>query len=214
MKTRTMADHETLIHRLADDVPAVSRPLPVALRALVWAALTVALGFAATRLMPTATLDWSAPGAYLFLANAGLSLFIGFLALASAFNMSIPGRKTQGLMWILALVALWLSINAASILTSADPVGKLGEGRYCFRFVALAGAPMVAVTLFALRRTGALQPMRTSGAAGAAIGFLAFGLLAFCHPPEMSVVDFVMHLLAGLVLAGVTMLAGRRLIAA
>jgi len=59
-----------------------------------------------------------------------------------------------------------------------------------------------------------LQPVRTLGAAGAAVGFLAFGLLAFCHPPELSVVDFVMHLLAGLLLALVTMLAGRRLIAA
>ncbi len=210
----TMANHETLIQRLANDVPAVSRPLPVALRAGVWAALTVALGFAATRLMPTATLDWSAPGAYLFLANAGVSLFIGFLALASAFNMSIPGRKTQGMVWILALVALWLSINVGSILASADPLGKLGEGRYCFRFVALAGAPMVGVALFALKRTGALRPMRTLSVAGSAVGFLAFGLLAFCHPPEMSLVDFGMHLLGGLVLAGLTMVAGRRLIAA
>ncbi len=209
-----MADHETLIQRLANDVPAVSRPLPVALRAGVWAVLTVALGLVATRLMPTATPDWSAPDAYLFLANAGVSLFIGFLALAQAFNMSIPGRKTHGVIWIAAIVALWLLINGGSILASADPVGKLGEGRYCFRFVALAGAPMIAVALFALRRTGSLQPMRTLGAAGVAVGFLAFGLLAFCHPPEMSVVDFVMHLLAGLVLALVTMLAGRRLIAA
>ena len=209
-----MADHETLIQRLAGDVPAVSRPLPVALRAAVWAVLTVALGLAATRLMPTATPDWSAPGAYLFLANAGVSLFIGFLALASAFNMSIPGRKTYGVLWIAAMVALWLLINVGSILASADPLGRLGEGQYCFRFVALAGAPMIAVALFALRRTGSLQPLRTLGAAGAAVGFLAFGLLAFCHPPEMSVVDFVMHLLAGLVLALVTMLAGRRLIAA
>ena len=188
--------------------------MPVALRAGVWAVLTVGLGFAATRLMPTATTDWSAPGAYLFLGNAGVSLFIGFLALASAFNMSIPGRKAHGLTWIVALVTLWLLINAGSILATADPLGKLSDGRYCFRFVALAGAPMVAVALFALRRTGSLQPVRTLGAAGAAVGFLAFGLLAFCHPPELSVVDFVMHLLAGLLLALVTMLAGRRLIAA
>jgi len=209
----TMANHETLIQRLANDVPAVSRPLPVAIRAGVWAVLTVALGFAATRLMPTATTDWSSPGAYLFLANAGVSLFIGFLALASAFNMSIPGRKTHGFIWIAAIAALWLMINLGSILATPDPLGSLSDGRYCFRFVALAGAPMVAVALFALRRTGSLQPLRTLGAAGAAVGFLAFGLLAFCHPPEMSVVDFVMHLLAGLVLALVTMLAGRRLIA-
>ena len=209
----TMANHETLIQRLANDVPAVSRPLPVAIRAGVWAVLTVALGFAATRLMPTATTDWSSPGAYLFLANAGVSLFIGFLALASAFNMSIPGRKTHGFIWIAAIAALWLMINLGSILATPDPLGSLSDGRYCFRFVALAGAPMVAVALFALRRTRSLQPLRTLGAAGAAVGFLAFGLLAFCHPPEMSVVDFVMHLLAGLVLALVTMLAGRRLIA-
>ncbi len=210
----TMADHETLIERLANEAPAVSRPLPVALRAGVWATLTLALGFAATRLMPTATTDWSAPGAYLFLANAGLSLFIGFLALASAFTLSIPGRKTRGMVWIAALIGLWLLSNIGSILATADPMGHLGEGRYCFRFVALAGAPMVAAALFALWRTRSLQPMRTLGAAGAAVGFLAFGLLAFCHPPELSVVDFGMHLLGGLVLAVVTMLAGRRLIAA
>ena len=208
-----MVDHEELIQRLSCEAPAVSRPLPVATRALAFAAVAVVAGFAVTRLIPTARLDWSAPGAGVFLANAGLSLVLGFIALAAAFTLSIPGRQSRGHVWIFAMVALWLALNAAGILVSGHALGRIGDGRYCFRFVALAGAPMVAVTLFALRRTRSLRPMQTLLVAGAAIGFLAFGLLAFCHPAEMSVVDFAMHLLAAGALALVTVLVGRRLIA-
>ena len=210
----TMVDHEELIQHLADGATAVSRPLPVAPRALVWAAIALAAGFGASRLMPTAVLDWSASGAPLFLANAGLSLLVGFAALASAFASSIPGRPNRGLMWVLAGCGLWLAINIAAIGLSANPWGHLTDGRYCFRFVALAGAPMIAVTLLALRRTRSLQPRRTLVLAGAAIGFLTFGLLAFCHPPAMTVVDFAMHIAAAAVLGLVTIVAGRRLVAA
>jgi len=209
-----MVDHEALIQSLAGDATAVSRPLPVMPRTLAWAAVALAAGFAASRLMPTAVLDWSAPGAALFLANAGLSLLLGFVALASAFTLSIPGRSGRGMVWIGALAALWLAVNAASILSFSHPWGRLQDGRYCFRFVALAGAPMVAVTLLALRRTRSLRPVRTLALAGAAIGFLAFGLLAFCHPPAMTAVDFAMHLAAAVAVSLVTMLVGRRLVAA
>lgn len=209
-----MVDHEELIEQLSSGVPAVSRPLSVPLRAVVWASLAAALGFAATRLIPTARLDASAPGAWLFLANAGLSLLLGALLLGAAFRTAIPGRAAVGRTWILALVGLWIVANIGSIAGARDPVGELGEGQYCFRFVLVAGLPMMAVTLLALRRTGALRPWRTLAIAGAAIGFLAFGLLAFCHPAGMNAIDFAMHLLAAVAVALVTVVIGRRLIAA
>ena len=208
-----MVDHEELIEHLSSDVPAVSRPLPVVARALVWGGVALVLGLGATRLMPTAHLDWSAPGARLFITNAGLSLLLGALLLGSAFRTTIPGKKSGLGFGLALLVAFWAVINVASIMRSHDPVGELGEGQYCFRFVVMAGLPMMAVTLFALRRTGALRPLRTLAVAGAAIGFLAFGLLAFCHPAGMNAVDFAMHILAAVAVAVVTVAIGRRLIA-
>ncbi len=210
----TMSDHEELIEHLARGVSPVSRPLPVVARAMVWAGLALALGLAATRLMPTAHLDWSAPGAGVFLENAGLSLLLGALMLGSAFGTTIPGKTSRGWIGIVVLVAVWVAVNIAGIVQSSHAIGELGEGRYCFRFVVLAGLPMMAVTLFALRRTRALRPVRTLAIAGAAIGFLAFGLLAFCHPAGMDVVDFAMHILAAVAVALVTVVIGRRLIAA
>ena len=209
-----MVDHEELIENLSSGVPAVSRPLPVVTRALVWGGVALALGLAATRLIPTAHLDVSAPGAWLFLANAGLSLALGALLLAAAFRTTIPGQRSSGWPWILGLAGLWLAASVGSIAGVRHPVGQLGEGQYCFRFVMLAGLPMMVVTLFALRRTGALRPVRTLAIAGAAIGFLAFGLLAFCHPAGMDVVDFTMHVLAALAVGLITVVIGRRLIAA
>ncbi len=209
-----MVDHEELIEHLSSGVPAVSRPLPVAARAVVWAGLALALGLVVSHLMPTAHLDVSAPGAWLFLVNAGLSLSLGVLMLGAAFRTAIPGKKAGGWIGILGLVAAWAAVNIASIARAHHPVGELGEGQYCFRFVVTAGVPMAAVTLFALRRTGALRPARTLAIAGAAIGFLAFGLLAFCHPAGMNVVDFAMHLLAAFSVALGTVVIGRGLIAA
>ncbi len=209
-----MVDHDDLIHQLASDAPAVSRPLPIAPRALVWAAVAVAAGFAATRLIRTAVTDGSTLVGGVFVANAAVSLLVGVLALASAFRMSIPGRPRQGLAWMVALVLLWAAVNAASLWLSGNPVGHVGDGRYCFRFVVVAGAPMIVVTLLALRRTRSLRPVPTLAMAGAAIGFLAFGLLAFCHPAGMTVIDFAMHLVAGIVLGLVTIVAGRWLVSA
>jgi hypothetical protein len=70
---------------------------------------------------------------------------------------------------------------------------------------------MILVAIAALRRTIA-RPRRSLATAGAGIAFMSFGLLAFCHPAEMSAADFIAHLMAALVLGGGTVLAGSRLI--
>jgi hypothetical protein len=56
------------------------------------------------------------------------------------------------------------------------------------------------------------SPPAILATAGAGIAFMSFGLLAFCHPAEMSAADFIAHLMAALVLGGGTVLAGSRLI--
>ena len=211
---KTMVDHEQFIEELAGEAAPVSRPLAIAPRAVMWSGLALILGWAASRLMPTAVMDWSNPNEIWLAVNAGLSIVLGLATLAFAFAISTPGRSRRGLGWIAALLAVWMAVNIGTIVVSGSPVGHVGDGQYCFRFVALTGAPMIAVVLFALARTRALRPVQALSVAGAAIGFLSFGLLAFCHAPGMNVMDFVMHLLAASALTLVTILVGRRLVAA
>jgi hypothetical protein len=112
--------------------------------------------------------------------------------------------------WMRAGLIAWALLAAASIALSPTPLAFVpGVGSYCFTFVLTAGLPMVGVAIAAQRRTRSLRPGQSLMAAGMAIAFLSFGLLAFCHPAEMSVADFVMHLMAALVLGGLTVLLGR-----
>lgn len=210
-----MRDHEALIDTLAHDMRPVGRVAPVWRRAMVWGGLALGLGFLATRLLHRFATDWSAAHAAISAANVALSLMLGLAIFAASLSVSVAGGRMRARGWILGGLALWLALAMVSMALSPRPIGyQRGVGSYCFTFVLTAGAPMVLVAMAALRRTRSLNPLRSLSLAGAGIAFMAFGLLAFCHPAEMSLADFIAHLAAALALGGITIVAGQPLIRA
>ena len=209
-----MVDHDSLIDALCATAEPVRRVPPAWRRALAWVPIALLLGFLFTRPLHRAALDWSAPDVGLAVANIMLSFVLGAGALVAALNISVAGGAAFPRGGMAAAFAAWLACAALGIASSAHPVGALGQRSYCFTFVLAAGLPMIAVVVLALRRTRSLTPVRSLSLAGAGVGFLSFGLLGFCHPVGMSAVDFAAHLVAALMLGGVTILTGRAAIAA
>lgn len=205
-----MRTHEALIDELAQEMRPVRRVAPAWLRALGWTVPVLALGYLSTRMLHREATDWFASHAVISVANAALCLVLGVTALASAMSVSVAGGRFAAKGWTTLGLIAWLLLSAGSIALSSRPVTVvIGEGSYCFTFVLTAGVPMIAIIIATLRRTRSPTPTRSLLAASMAAAFLAFGLLAFCHPAEMSVADFLMHLFAALTLCAVTVVLGR-----
>lgn len=209
-----MVDHDTLIDTLCDEAAPVRRVAPAWRRALFWVPAALAAGYLATQFLHRSATDWTAPLAAVAAANIALSLSLGLTAFVAALSVSVAGNVVRINGWVIAALAAWLALAAFGISISNQPVGHPGHGSYCFTFVLIAGIPMIAVAVLALRRTRSLNPARSLMLAGAGITFLSFGLLGFCHPVAMSAMDFAGHLGAGIVLGAFTMILGRKAIAA
>lgn len=204
-----MNDIETLIERLCRDAHPVRRSAAPWVRAAGWMLVALPCGLIASLLMPRWHTDWSAPGAFW----AGLwllaSLCLGALATATAFALSIAGRRIRHWRWLGGLTLAWLLIGLIGVTGSADPVGHLGDGKYCYTFMLVAGSPMTVVMVAALRRTRSLHPARSLGLAGLGIAAMSQLLLGFCHPVAGELVDLTMHLAAAITLVAVTVVGGR-----
>lgn len=209
-----MSDHEMLIADLASDARPVRRVAPAWMRALGWTPVALSLGYIATTLLHREATDWSGPLAWVAVANIILSLSLGLAVFGAALSSGVAGQLVRLPVWAMVALVAWLALAIIGISVSRHPMGAIGQGSYCFTFVMMAGLPMIAIAIMALRRTGALQPARSLALSGIGIGFMAFALLAFCHPIGMSVVDFLGHLTAALILCGITIVAGRKIISA
>lgn len=204
-----MNDIDALIEQLCREAHPVRRPAAPWLRTAGWMLVALPCGFVASLLMPRWHTDWFAPGAFW----AGLwllaSLCLGALATATAFALGIPGRRIRHWRWLGALTVAWLLIGLIGVTGSADPIGHLGDGKYCYTFMMVAGAPMSLVMVAALRRTRSLHPARSLALAGLGIAAMSQLLLALCHPVAGELVDLAMHLAAAITLVVMTVLGGR-----
>lgn len=212
-----MAEHdaqiEQLIERLSRDVRPVKRPTSPWRRTLGWMLLALPCGFLATLLLRHEGTDWSQPGAAWAALEVLLSLCLGALAVATAFDLGIAGRRAPGWRWFAPLLVAWLVAALAGMAYSADPLGRLGEGLYCYVFMLLAGLPMLAMAVVSLRRTRALRPERSLLIAGLGSAATTQCLLGLCHPVAAQLFDLMMHLAAAATLALLAVLAGRRWVA-
>lgn len=207
-----MTDHHLLIEKLGRDMRPVKRPWPTGWRVLAWLAAALPCGVAASFLVQRSLTDWSQPGAIRAAAQLLLAFLLGTLAIRSAFNMSIAGRR--GISWkaLLPIGLLWLGLSLGSILGAAAPAHDNDSTR-CFTFLLVVSMPMMALMIAGLRRTRALYPVRSLAMAGLGVACMAVSLLAFCHPVHLHAMDFVMHLAAIAAIVALTVLAGKRWVA-
>ena len=208
-----MADHEKLIDELCGNAAPVRRVAPVWKRLLVLLPLMLGLAGACVVGLRIVTGGWSFPRNAAAVADAAICLILGAAGMFQALTISVPGMAWPGRRFLLGGLAAWLAIAATSLETSPPAVGAAMQHPFCFPFLMAAGLPMAMVAILALRRTRSLDPVRTLIVAGGSVSFLAFGLLAFCHPPTVSAGDFVTHIMAALVLGLLTLAVGRKFIA-
>lgn len=204
-----MGDHDALIDTLSLSITPVHRLRPAWVRAAGWTVVALPCGLLATGLVHRYWLDWSQPGAWLAALEILLSFATGLLAVILAFESSVAGRPARGLAWLAVGGGAWLAANIAGIGLSAHPLGRLGTGTFCFGFMMLAAMPMIGIAIMWLRRSPAANPDRTLAIAGLGIAFMALALLAFCHPVQGHLIDFLAHVVAGLSIVALTMLCGR-----
>lgn len=205
-----MNEHDALIKQLCRDAHPVKRPAPPWVRAAGWMLVALPCGFLASQLMPQGRPDWFKPGALWALSWILVSFCLGALAITTAFTLGIAGRRIRHWRWLAALTLAWLMIGLIDVMGSADPVGHIGDGKYCYTFMLVAGTPMIVIVVAALRRTRSLHPAGSLGVAGLGVAAMSQILLGFCHPVAGELVDLAMHWAAALTLVAATALAGRR----
>jgi len=207
-----MRNHDQLINQLSDSLPPVKRLWPTAWRVTGWLALALPCGALTSWAFHTRLTDWSQSGAITSLIALLLSLLIAGSALAAAFTLSIAGRKPVSLRWILLLAVIWLGLNLLNMSSPALPAGasRLGEGIHCYLFMLTASVPMMFLSVIALQRTRSLYPARSLALTGCGSAFTSSMLLSLCHDTHLHVIDFSMHLAAGITIVVLTVLTGRR----
>lgn len=209
-----MLNHDRLIDDLCARAAPVRRVSPAWMRTAAFLPLMLALGWAATTIFHRAVTGWAPPDADIGSVNAALCLLIGGAAFLRSLTLSVPGRDVRSRGWIALAAAAWLGVTLFGIGSPSGLRDAYREGRNCFAFLLVAGLPMIAVAVAALRRTRSLTPVRSLAAAGIGVSFLSFGLLAFCHPAATTLLDTAGHLAAALVLGALTLFIGSRAIAA
>ncbi|EOF4703041.1 NrsF family protein [Klebsiella oxytoca] len=204
-----MTDHNVLIEKLSREMQPIKRPWPTDKRVFGWLAVALPCAIAVSYLLPRGLTDWSQPGAIWAVAQLLLAFLLGTLAIRSAFTMSIAGRQALSWKALLPIGLMWLGLSLRSILADT-PVMHDNDSISCFTFLLAVSSPMIVLMIASLRRTRALNPVRSLAMAGLGIASLAVSLLAFCHPVHLHALDFVMHLAAIVAIMALTILVGRR----
>ncbi|ORM71945.1 NrsF family protein [Pantoea rwandensis] len=204
-----MNNHDLLIEKLGRDMQPVKPPRPTGWRVLMWLLLALPCGIAASFLVQRTLTDWSQPGAMRAAVQLALAFTLGLLAIRSAFNMSIAGRRSLSWKALLPLGLLWLGLSLSSIPHAVIEAHDDDSTR-CFTFLLVVSTPMIMLMIASLRRTRALHPVRSLAMAGLGVACMAVTLLAFCHPVHLHAMDFVMHLAAIAVIVTMTVLLGKR----
>lgn len=207
-----MRNHDPLIDRLTESVKPVQRVWPTPWRVAGCIAAALPCGALSSWAFHTRLTDWSQPGAVIALIALLLALIIAASSIAAALTLSIAGRKPINMSWLLLLAGLWLTLNLFNLSSSAPPAGagRLGEGIHCYLFMLSASLPMMLLSVIALQRTRSLHPAKSLALAGCSSAFSSSMLLSLCHDTHLHLVDFSMHLAAGLTIVAITVLLGRR----
>jgi hypothetical protein len=208
--------HETLIARLSGELRPTRRLLAPWKRTLVWLVAVLALAL---------YLGWNANlhglvlrlGAApdMWLSQLGAMLTAGLSAWA-AFQTSIPGRSPRWALLPLPALVLWLAASTAGCLrlwpipgTEPEPPG---HDMLCLKFIVFISLPLAGLLTWRLTRACPLRPGLTSALAGLASAGAAASLLAIIHPFDASAADLLLHLLAVVIVVGLSRIVGNLLL--
>ncbi|WP_312042368.1 DUF1109 domain-containing protein [Erwinia sp.] len=207
-----MRNHDRFIDQLSDSARPVKRLWPTGWRVAAWVALALPCGMLSSWALHGRFTDWSRPDALPALAGLLLAFVLGTGAMAGAFTLSLAGRRPVRLKWLGILALIWLALNLGNMSSTAPPAGagQFGEGVHCYLFMLSASLPMTVIAVAALYRSRSLYPGKSLALAGGGIAFMSSMLLSLCHQTHLHMLDFIMHLAAGLTITAVTVLAGRR----
>ncbi|MGD9427253.1 DUF1109 domain-containing protein [Pantoea sp. NSTU24] len=207
-----MRNHDQLINQLTASAQPVRRVWPTAWRVAGWIALALPCGALTSWAFHSRLTDWSQPGALFALVALLMALIIAGSTLAAAFTLSIAGRKPVSLRWLLLLIGIWLALNLVNLSSETPTAGAalLGEGIHCYLFMLSASLPMMLMSVFALQRTRSLYPARSLALSGCGSAFTSSMLLSLCHDTHLHLIDFLMHLAAGITIVVLTVVAGHR----
>jgi hypothetical protein len=209
-------DTDRLVEQLVAEVRPVRRLLAPAQRAALWtavAAVCVLIGvlhFGVRRDIATA---WFTTG---FLLRVGLLLATMWLAVVTAFRLSVPGRETGAWSrwWPIVGLGALMAVAAAELVAGAlfGQAGSPLRGWTCMRKIAFVGAVPAAMAVLLIQRAAALEPRWTAllgvlaaGAAGGLTSELACPINAPMH-------IFLWHALPVALSAGLGAVAGSLLL--
>ncbi len=201
-----------LIAALAADLQPVRRLARPTVRAALWLAVVVALAavlapigdVAALRARLAASPDlwWATLGAVLTAITAALA----------AFQSSVPGRARGWMLLPAAPAAVWLGASGWGCLRGWGLPGlvpaTMHDAMGCATFITLVSIPLSAVLVLMLRRACPLWPGRVAALGGLAAAAAAASLLSLFHPHDASAVDFLMHVVAVILVVSVTRWVG------
>lgn len=207
-----MRNHDHLIDNLSQTARPVARVWPTGWRVAAWVSLVLPSGALSSWALHSHLTDWSEPSAIPAMLALVLSFIVAISTITAAFTLSIAGRRPFNQKGALLLAMLWLAINVLNMSPSLPPAGasRFGEGIHCYLFMLSASLPMMVITILSLHRTRALYPAQSLALSGCAIAFMSSLLLSLCHDTHLHMLDFTLHLAAGITIVALTVLLGRR----
>lgn len=215
-KSETTGLPGRLIDSLVADLAPV-RPLArPGVRALLWLGAVAGLGLAIVPFVDMHAVVGRLSGAAdLWLAALGSALTAA-LAAMSAFELSLPDRKSAWALLPLPALALWLAASGLGCLRDVVSTGvtaaSLAASMDCLAFIVAFSLPLSALMILMLRRAYALRPSMVGAMGGLAAAAAAATLLNLCHPFDSSVSDLAVHAFAvGLVILANRVTGGRLL---
>jgi hypothetical protein len=208
---------DRLLETLGADLTPVRRLAPPALRVLMWLAIIGAVALALTMVSDVGAMIHRLTAAPdMWLAAIGSTL-TAVLAVAAAFQLSLPDRKAAWAILPLPALLLWIGASGMGCLR-AWPVADAypmptDQPEHCLIFILGLSLPLSLVLIVMLRRGFSFRPNHTAIIGGLACASAAATLLNFVHPYDAAATDLAVHAFAvAIVILGNTIFGGRLLI--
>ena len=208
---------DRLLETLGTDLTPVRRLAPPAQRVLMWLAIVGAVALALTMVSDVGAMIHrltAAPDMWLAVIGSTLT---AVLAVAAAFQLSLPDRKAAWAILPLPALLLWIGASGMGCLR-AWPVAEAypmptDQPEHCLIFILGLSLPLSLVLIVMLRRGFSFRPNLTAIIGGLACACAAATLLNFVHPYDAAATDLAVHAFAvAIVILANTIFGGRILI--